>query len=172
MIAKKEWFFLVSRLKPVAWQAYAYIFTGLAVGFSVLIFLHTQNIWPWEAGTKLLITLGLVCLLAAEPFYLWYLMSREQQDEAETRKAAGKKKILILKKEWFQIFTDRSKMMPCSWQGWLYCLVFVAGLVFIYKQDLWNWPSPLRRNLTLGLSLVFVADMIHIWASLRRDSRE
>lgn len=75
---------------------------------------------------------------------------------------------MIGKKDWFVRKTFGWGITPVTWQGWVYTLVFVAGIIlivhapaawFIHPRDRW-----IVEAVWAGLLL---ADAIHIWFKLK-----
>ncbi|MBN2288176.1 MAG: hypothetical protein JXQ83_02515 [Candidatus Glassbacteria bacterium] len=76
---------------------------------------------------------------------------------------------MIGKKEWF---TTRRYfgvgLRPVAWQGWVYVLVFIAGLLLlIHAPDFWVLDSRTRGPAAFGWFVLFLADTVWIWIALR-----
>lgn len=60
-------------------------------------------------------------------------------------------------------------LTPVTWQGWIYIAAAVG--LFVIIQELLNEPL-LRVAATALLAIVFLADFLHIMASMKLDERE
>ncbi len=75
---------------------------------------------------------------------------------------------MIGKKEWFT--TKRYfgwGLRPVTWQGWVYVGGYLAVLMFIVYQPFWVVDNNTGFALTVGWNVLFLADAIHIWVSLK-----
>jgi len=80
---------------------------------------------------------------------------------------------MIGKKEWFGFSSEKGlDMRPLTWQGFLYMLVFLGGALVIPRvPDFWLLTSHTKIAIGLGWFIIGIADIVHIWYSLRKDKR-
>ena len=76
---------------------------------------------------------------------------------------------MIGRKEWFT--TKRLVgvgLTPVRWQGWVYLAVFLAGILSLqYLSDLCHLKLETRLLLIFGWLAIALADMLHIWITLK-----
>ncbi|MBU4370071.1 hypothetical protein KKG58_04955 [Patescibacteria group bacterium] len=78
---------------------------------------------------------------------------------------------MIGKKEWFKLrkYTGFG-LSPKTWQGWVYVIVIILGIVFIQTQIYWS--SLIRRFLFFVWIGLIVLDSIHIWVLLKKHNKK
>ena len=63
-------------------------------------------------------------------------------------------------------------MRPRTLQGYLYMMVIIGGALVIQRvPDFWLLTSHTKIAISLGWLIIGIADIVHIWYSLRKDRR-
>lgn len=78
---------------------------------------------------------------------------------------------MFAKPEWFRFRTMGWGISPCTWQGWLYVLCYMAALNGVRLLPL---SRPMQLMLILVVVCLLLIDMVHVWLGLRsqRDERD
>ncbi len=77
---------------------------------------------------------------------------------------------MLAKKGWFIRKKFGLGLIPVTWQGVAYLLVFILvflGLVF--SPDSWFHNAGVRGTVTSVWVLLLLADMTHVWFSLKEE---
>lgn len=75
---------------------------------------------------------------------------------------------MIGRKEWFERRTFGWGLQAATWQGWVYGLVFIVVLLLLlHLPDFWYFSAATRAPLVLIWITIIMADVLHIWISLK-----
>ncbi len=76
---------------------------------------------------------------------------------------------MIGRPEWFKPrrYTGVG-LMPKTWQGWAYLLVFLLIILFIQLDPLFHLSSTVRTILTFGTVILLLVDTTHITIQMRK----
>ena len=77
--------------------------------------------------------------------------------------------MMIGRPGWFKFRRYVGKgLMPATWQGGVYYLVFLLIIVFIQIQTFINFSPSTRTILTLGTICILLLDTAHIMFQIRK----